>query len=161
MYGTVPALLSRAPDEPAQDELEPLLQAMYPFTKDDGSGVRRINVGKLDALISGDECLVDDVVKIRLDGRPVEDLSPGQRCSALLPVIVLGSNVPLVIDQPEDNLDNQLVTDLVIDILRQLKEQRQIIVVTHNPNIVVSGDAEQVVVMKTARGGALLGGKVR
>jgi ABC-type uncharacterized transport system ATPase subunit len=49
--------------------------------------------------------------------------------------------------QPEDNLDNRLVGQVLTDILASLKEKRQIIVCTHNPNIVVSGDAEQVVVL--------------
>jgi len=53
----------------------------------------------------------------------------------------------LVIDQPEDNLDNRLVGNVLVNILAELKEQRQMLVCTHNPNIVVSGDAEQVVVL--------------
>ena len=64
----------------------------------------------------------------------------------MIPIILLESNCPLIIDQPEDNLDNKLVFNLVVDILRCLKEQRQIIVATHNPNIPVSGDAEQIIV---------------
>jgi ABC-type lipoprotein export system ATPase subunit len=62
------------------------------------------------------------------------------------------SNSPLVIDQPEDNLDSQLVFDLVVDILRRLKNKRQIIIATHNPNIPVSGDAEQVIVVEAESG---------
>jgi predicted ATPase len=65
----------------------------------------------------------------------------------MLPLIALAENTPLVIDQPEDNLDNRLVGGVLTDILASLKENRQIIVCTHNPNIVVSGDAEQVVVL--------------
>jgi hypothetical protein len=86
------------------------------------------------------------------DGKPIADLSPGQRCSALLPIILLGSKAPLVLDQPEDNLDNQLITDLLVKALHGLKEHRQVIVVTRNPNIVVTGDAEQVVVMEATDG---------
>ena len=52
------------------------------------------------------------------------------------------------IDQPEDNLDNRLVSRAVFKILGKLKETRQIILATHNPNILVSGDAEQVIVLK-------------
>ena len=52
----------------------------------------------------------------------------------------------MIIDQPEDNLDNRLVFGLVVDIIRFLKERRQIIVATHNPNIPVPGDADQIVV---------------
>ena len=51
---------------------------------------------------------------------------------------------PLVLDQPEDDLDNHLIYDLVVRQIRENKLRRQIIVVTHNPNIVVNGDAEMV-----------------
>ena len=77
---------------------------------------------------------------------PISELSPGQRCSALLPIILLRGNCPLVIDQPEDNLDNRLICDVLVDVLQRLKEHRQIILATHNPNIPVSADAEQVIV---------------
>ena len=65
----------------------------------------------------------------------------------MLPLIALSDNVPLIIDQPEDNLDNRMVGQTLSSILSRLKEHRQIIVTTHNPNIVVGGDAEQVVVL--------------
>jgi AAA domain, putative AbiEii toxin, Type IV TA system len=101
---------------------------------------------KLENLLELELCDIEDRPRIMLDGRPIEELSPGQRCSALIPIILVEGQAPLIIDQPEDNLDNKMVFDLVVDILRGLKEQRQIIVATHNPNIPVSGDAEQVVV---------------
>ncbi len=53
-------------------------------------------------------------------------------------------DVPLIIDQPENDLDNHLITGLVVKQLQDNKSRRQIIVVTHNPNIVVNGDAEMV-----------------
>jgi RecF/RecN/SMC N terminal domain len=91
---------------------------------------------------------IDDAVSIRLNGRAVDELSPGQRSSAMLPLIALAETGPLIIDQPEDNLDNAMVGNTLTRILAELKEQRQIIVSTHNPNIVVGGDAEQVVVLE-------------
>lgn len=90
---------------------------------------------------------VDDRVRIRLNDKPVDELSPGQRSSAMLPLIALAETDPLVIDQPEDNLDNAMVGETLTRILADLKERRQIIVSTHNPNIVVGGDAEQVIVL--------------
>lgn len=51
---------------------------------------------------------------------------------------------PLVLDQPEDDLDNHLIYDLIVRQIRENKLKRQIIVVTHNPNIVVNGDAEML-----------------
>lgn len=100
----------------------------------------------------------DDHESILLKDRPVGELSPGQRSSAMLPLIALAEPTPLVIDQPEDNLDNRLVGQVLTDILASLKEKRQVIVCTHNPNIVVSGDAEQVVVLDASsdRKGAVL-----
>jgi DNA repair ATPase RecN len=103
---------------------------------------------KLAALLDLELVDVEDAPMITLNGNPIEHLSPGQRCSALIPLILAEGRTPLIIDQPEDNLDNKLVFDLVVDVLRDLKEQRQIIVATHNPNIPVSGDAEQVLVFE-------------
>ncbi len=90
----------------------------------------------------------DDREAILLNEQPVDKLSPGQRSSAMLPLIALAEKSPLVIDQPEDNLDNRLIGHVLVDILAELKEHRQIIVCTHNPNIVVSGDAEQVIALQ-------------
>lgn len=78
----------------------------------------------------------------------LDQASPGQKTAALLTVILKLSNDPLVLDQPEDDLDNKLISDLVVEALRASKSQRQVIVVTHNANIVVNGDAELVVVME-------------
>ena len=65
----------------------------------------------------------------------------------MLPIVALTSTAPLIIDQPEDNLDNKLVSRTLFKILARLKESRQIIVATHSPNILVSGDAEQVLIL--------------
>ena len=66
----------------------------------------------------------------------------------MLPLIALAQETPLVIDQPEDNLDKRLIGTVLKNVLAVLKEKRQIIVCTHDPNILVGGDAEQVVVME-------------
>jgi DNA repair ATPase RecN len=70
--------------------------------------------------------------------------SAGEKAAALLAFFLAQGNSPLVIDQPENDLDNHLITDLVVEQLRESKQRRQVIVVTHNPNIVVNGDAEMV-----------------
>jgi hypothetical protein len=101
---------------------------------------------EIGALLELAEQPVDDRVRIKLNGKAVDALSPGQRSSAMLPLIALAETDPLVIDQPEDNLDNAMVGDTLTRILADLKERRQIIVSTHN-NIVVGGDAEQVIVL--------------
>ncbi len=74
-------------------------------------------------------------------------LSTGQKCTTILPILLLESEKPLIIDQPEDNLDNRFISDTVVKSLHSMKTKRQLIFVTHNPNIPVLGDAERVFVM--------------
>jgi hypothetical protein len=128
-----------------QDEVDQLLNHFYPFAKDDDADVRSVDSDKLLQVLTLQEQPWDDQLRILLNGRPVDELSPGQRSSAMLPLIALSETVPLIIDQPEDNLDNRMVGTTLTKILADLKERRQIIVASHNPNIVVSGDAEQVI----------------
>ena len=81
--------------------------------------------------------------------REFSRLSLGQQQSVLLALILSSdSNRPLIIDQPEDNLDGEFIYSTLVPVLRRAKERRQIIVVTHNANVAVLGDAEQIVVMK-------------
>lgn len=84
--------------------------------------------------------------------RPIQEGSPGQKTAALLAFLLSYGEEPLILDQPEDDLDNHLIYDLIVTQLREVKRRRQIIVVTHNANIVVNGDAELVVAL-TARSG--------
>ena len=86
------------------------------------------------------------------DFRPIEAGSPGQKTAALLAFLLSYGEEPLILDQPEDDLDNHLIYDLIVTQLREVKRRRQVIVVTHNANIVVNGDAELVVAL-AARGG--------
>ena len=75
--------------------------------------------------------------------RKISQLSLGQQQSVLLGILMLSDSVkPLLIDQPEDNLDSEFIYKTIVSTLRKIKEHRQVIVVTHNPNIAVLGDAE-------------------
>lgn len=77
----------------------------------------------------------------------IEQLSPGQRGALLLIFYLLvdkGRN-PIILDQPEENLDNETVVSLLVPVLTEAKKKRQIIMVTHNPNLAVVCDAEQVI----------------
>jgi len=103
---------------------------------------------QLKTILKLQETAWDDYETILLDGGPVNVKSPGQRSSAMLPLIALAESVPLVIDQPEDNLDKSLIGSVLMKVLANLKEKRQIIVCTHDPNILVGGDAEQVIVLE-------------
>lgn len=78
------------------------------------------------------------------DFRPIGQASAGQRAAAMLAFLLAYGEEPLVLDQPEDDLDNHLIYELVVRQIREHKLRRQIIVVTHNPNIVVNGDAEML-----------------
>ena len=81
------------------------------------------------------------------DFRPISQGSAGQRSAAMLAFLLAHGEEPLVLDQPEDDLDNHLIYDLVVRQIRENKRRRQIVVVTHNPNIVVNGDAEMLHVL--------------
>ncbi len=78
--------------------------------------------------------------------------SPGQRCAALLSFILAYGSEPLLLDQPEDDLDNDLIYILIVKEIRDMKLRRQIIAVTHNANVVVNGDSEMVHCLKVANG---------
>ena len=78
---------------------------------------------------------------------PIEQGSPGQKSAAILAFLLCHGDEPIVLDQPEDDLDNHLIYDLVVQQVRAGKQRRQVIVATHNPNIVVNGDAEMVIAM--------------
>lgn len=79
---------------------------------------------------------------------PVLQLSDGQRHTILLTIAMLAeSNVPLIIDQPEDDLDNAFIFSSIVATLRAIKERRQVILVTHNANIAVLGDSELILPM--------------
>lgn len=71
-----------------------------------------------------------------------DELSMGQRCTAVLPIIFAVSINPLIIDQPEDNLDNKYISEKIHAIIKEQKENRQLIFITHNPNIPVLSDSE-------------------
>ena len=78
--------------------------------------------------------------------------SQGQRSAALLAFLLAFGDEPLVLDQPEDDLDNHLIYELVVRQIRENKRRRQLIIVTHNPNVVVNGDAEMVHAFDFSRG---------
>ena len=82
----------------------------------------------------------------------IEQGSPGQKNAALLAFILSYGDEPLLLDQPEDDLDNELIYNLIVKQLRKTKSKRQVIVVTHNANIVVNGDAELVLPLKVECG---------
>ena len=85
--------------------------------------------------------------KLKMGGRSLEELSPGERGIVLLIFYLALSkeSKPIIIDQPEDNLDNQSVYSKLVPCICRAKQKRQVIIVTHNPNIAVACDAEQII----------------
>lgn len=110
-------------------------------------GVEEIDVLKK---LYSDCFYINYIVHYREDDIAV--MSPGKRGLVLLNLILHLSNSshPILIDQPEDNLDNRTIYDQLKDFVRQKKSSRQIIMVTHNANLVVAADAECVVVANQA-----------
>ncbi len=108
----------------------------------------RLNPGELLFL---EDVWLEDQLQINLrDGelfKPIDQLSKGQKSTAILPLLLLDDCRPLIIDQPEDHLDNAYVSSTVVPTLRRVKGQRQIILATHNPNIPVLGNADQNLVL--------------
>lgn len=92
---------------------------------------------------------------LRMGDRELRQLSPGEKGALLLMFYLLvdPSDRPLVIDQPEENLDNQTIFSLLVPTVRKAKKRRQIVIVTHNPNLAVVCDADQVIYASHTREG--------
>lgn len=102
---------------------------------------------------------IPDAVTVALhrreDGKKVgelrgRNLSAGQKSTTVLSMILAAGSEPVLIDQPEDDLDNEFVYEQLVPLLRERKEERQIIVVSHNANIPVNGDAELIIPLEVA-----------
>lgn len=86
--------------------------------------------------------------KVVMDNDNIEVMSPGKKALVLLKLLIdlAESKCPILIDQPEDDLDNRSVFDELIPFIRKKKKERQIIVVTHNANVVLGADAEEIII---------------
>jgi len=111
----------------------------------------------------GEECLsklyeamlteLKDRVTVELDVgdgvyKPMNELSGGSKCTAILSVALIEGQWPLVVDQPEDALDNPFVFEQIVKTVRRSKASRQYIFATHNPNVAVSSDADLIYCLK-------------
>jgi len=83
-------------------------------------------------------------VKVQYDKRPIESSSFGQRCTAVMVILLLLGNNPIIIDEPEAHLDSLLISNYLVEVIKNRKQNRQIIFATHNANFVINGDAELV-----------------
>lgn len=85
--------------------------------------------------------------EITFGGKRLEELSPGERGTLLLIFYLLidPDKKPIIIDQPEENLDNETVFQKIVPFIKKIKEERQVIIVTHNPNLAIVSDSEQII----------------
>ncbi len=143
-----PADLRRLVCDGCVDEL----QAQAEFSGDQAAKAMK-SLCRLEALLELDAMELADLPRIELlegeQWRNSLELSTGQKCTTILPILLLESHNPLLIDQPEDNLDNRYIFDTVVNAIHRVKANRQIILITHNPNIPVLGEASQVVVLSS------------
>lgn len=128
----------------------------------------RINRDQANKVINAlaDDPRLFDIQTVELADHPTVELldgeiyknslgvSSGQKCTAILPILLLDSYNPLLIDQPEENLDNAFIYETMVSTLLRMKSRRQMLFVTHNPNIPVLGDAEMFVRMESNGGRA-------
>ena len=117
----------------------------------------RVRVDEIERFLPEDQVLT----QVRtVDGtfKTIETGSVGEKSTAILSLLLSAGEQPIIIDQPEDDLDNQYVYNVVVDLLRRRKFSRQVIIATHNANIPVNGDAELIVALGTRdRVGEVLG----
>ena len=106
-------------------------------------------IDEIEFLLPEDEIVVEYKQSGIRGLKPLSAASAGQKATSILTFILSHGEFPLILDQPEDDLDNKIIYELIVDRLKKAKEHRQVIVVTHNANIPVNGDAEYVVSMNS------------
>lgn len=135
-----------------QDQ-DPILLTVWGVTQSVFSALNRLNQNQLFQL---EELSLPDTMEIELNishdegevqFRKINDLSTGQQCTAILHLLLLDNLDPLILDQPEDNLDNAFIAERIVAELRKAKISRQFLFATHNANIPVFGDAEWIGVL--------------
>jgi len=150
------------PDGTAKDIT---IDNLFAWIQSDLSAVK-FNKGGLDGVTDFIFTRWDDFLGVKavakLNGKATEVLSIGQRGTLLLKVYLATSTAKqvFVIDQPEDNLDNSFIMHELVPLIRKAKKSRQIIMSTHNANLVVNADAEQVIVAQIDQGKGYLSGSI-
>ncbi len=115
-------------------------------------------------ILKMEELELPDIIKIELNVahgeqenyRSLDKLSTGQQCTAILHLLLLQNKDPLIMDQPEDNLDNAFIADRIVTELRHEKINRQFLFATHNANIPVFGDAEWIGILESSENQAYM-----
>ncbi len=134
------------------------LRAKYDLTP---GQARNIAEAKPEVFMQVEELHLAPTTAIRLNTAPageppqwqaLEELSTGQKATAVLLLLLLESDAPLIVDQPEDDLDNRFITESIVPKMREEKRRRQFVFSTHNANIPVLGDAEMIIGLAASSG---------
>lgn len=104
-------------------------------------------VDELQIVLPEDEIVVEYRPAGSKAFKPLSSASPGQKTSAILTFILSHGTCPLLLDQPDDDVASNLIYDLIVERIREAKERRQLIVITHNANIPVNGDSEYILAL--------------
>ncbi|WP_391483889.1 TrlF family AAA-like ATPase [Lactiplantibacillus plantarum] len=130
-----------------------MLMDTYNLTKATAETLLKLTESQL---LEIEDIRLTDIAKIQLfvggKFKDIESLSKGQQCTAILDIIMLDNKDPLIVDQPEDNLDNSFITNNLVDGIRHNKNSRQYVFATHNANIPVFGDAELIATLHEVDG---------
>ncbi len=92
------------------------------------------------------------ILKVYYDGRSMENSSFGQKCTAVIVVLLSLGNNPIIIDEPEAHLDSSLIANYLVELIKKQKSKRQIIFATHNANFVLNADSELVIKLENMDG---------
>ena len=95
----------------------------------------------------------DMQVQTRLGDKSLQSTSFGERCGIVIAIVLVAGTNPILIDQPEDNLDGKYISNVLVPLLRQQKHHRQIILITRDANIVIGGDSDLIVILTKQSGG--------
>jgi energy-coupling factor transporter ATP-binding protein EcfA2 len=88
------------------------------------------------------------ILEVLYDNKTLDNSSYGQRCTTALIILISLGNNPIIIDEPEAHLDSSLIANYLVELIKRMKNQRQIIFATHNANFVLNGDAELIIKLK-------------
>ncbi len=154
--------LIKAMDINVEGEIKTLLSKLIEHLENDKrEGFNNENRNIKDQILSEEKWLnfydyifsldyIEPTYELKLGNKNLTQLSPGEKGALLIVFYLLldKEDIPLIIDQPEENLDNESVYKILTHFIRHAKKKRQVIIVTHNPNLAIVGDAEQIIFVK-------------
>ncbi len=157
--GDFEAILKRRSPEESKDLTSEVLEELCNKNQDLKSACKILNffnnnfknkrMYDLNYLLYKYNCCKYENFSILYDRKELENLSFGQRATAIILTLLLFGNKPLIIDEPETHLDQRFIASKLIEVIKQVKQDKQIIFATHNANIVINADSEQIYILKT------------